>query len=111
MDANRTVEVLEALRSQIPQREQGFVVLLVLQQRTRHLRDEDLSPVAGSANARRAVNRKTVILVARDRSLARVDPHPHARLLPERPLVRSEWPLGEQPRVRMGIHTRGCSPS
>src|SRR5207302_6663549 len=93
VDADGAVEVLEALLSEIPQRERGLVVLLVLQQGTRHLRDEDLSTVAGGADAGGAVNRKTVILVGRDRSLPRMDPHPNTRLLTERPLVGSEGEL------------------
>ena len=71
-------------------------MLLVLEQRVRRLGDEDLTALAGGADARRAMDGEAVVLVGGDRRLTRVDAHADARLHVVRPLVADERALSRQ---------------
>jgi hypothetical protein len=92
VEADRPVEVLEALLAEVPQ-EDVEVFLLVLEERLGRLRDEDLPAVPGRSDPRRAMDGKSrVAAVVRDR-LAGVQAHPDLDLDIVRPRVREERTL------------------
>ena len=77
VDADGTLEVLEALLPEVDEHEAGDVVLLVVEEGIRRLGEADLAAVADAADPRRAVNGEALVLAVRDCGLTRVDAHPH----------------------------------
>jgi hypothetical protein len=117
IETNRAVKVFEPLLAEVA-KEDVQVLLLVLEERLRRLRDEDLAAVTSGAYSRRPMHGEAgVAAVARDR-LARVQAHPHLDLDPVGPGVRKEGELsldggekrvarareGNEERVALGVH-------
>jgi len=92
VQAHGPVEVLEPLLAEVAE-EDVQVLLLVLEQRLRRLRDEHLTTVASGADAGGAVDRQAGIAAVRYNRLAGVDPHPHLHLHPVRPAMRQDRKL------------------
>jgi hypothetical protein len=102
VDANGPLEVLEVLLSEVDEQKRCAFVLLVLEERPRRLREQDLAAGAGRADPRGAVDRDAVVLAVDDPSLARVDAdaHPDGHALG--PLVTGERALhGERGQGRV----------
>ena len=93
VDPHGPLEVLELLLAEVEERQ-----LLVLEQGVGRLGHENLTSLAGGADARRAMDGQAVVLVGGDRCLTRVDAHSDARLHVVRPLVADERLLSRQRR-------------
>jgi hypothetical protein len=74
------VEILQPLLAQVAQLDPRRLLLLVLQQLTRGLRDKHLAAMCRRADPRRPVHGETVVATVARLRLACVDPHPHAHL-------------------------------
>ena len=85
-ELDRPVEVFQPLRAEILRRA-GQLLLLVLEEREGRWRDQDLTAVAGRADAGGAVHRKPQVAVGRERRVTGVDPHPHSDRGPFRPCL------------------------
>ena len=92
VEADGPIEVLEAVLSQVAQRDVE-VLLLVFEQRLSGLGDEDLAAVPRRANAGRAMNCQTGVLAFVSRCLAGVDSHTHLDLHAVGPAVGEERDL------------------
>ena len=94
------------------------VLLLVLEQCLRRLRDEHLPAVAGRADPSGAINRQARVAAAAGDRLARVQAHPHLDLDALGPRMREQSQLtldggqeriarareGDEERVALGVH-------
>ena len=74
MEDDGPVEVLQAVRAEIEEREAVVLGLLVLEERVRGLREQDLAAVAGVADAFRPVDGEPVVPAGGRRCLTCVDP-------------------------------------
>ena len=104
------LDVLQVLLPEVDDRDAFREV--VAEQRASRLGEQDLAAVARRADARRADDVEPEIPLFADRRLARVQAHPHAHLLPSRPLVGRERALGGDrpgdgvPCAREGVEER-----
>ena len=98
------LDVLQVLLPEVDDRDAFGEV--VAEQRASRLGEQDLAAVARRADARRADDVEPEIALFADRRLARVQAHPHAHLLPSRPLVGRERALGGD-RPGDGVPARG----
>ena len=93
------------------------ILLFVLEEGLRRLRDEDLAPIPGRADPSRPMDGEPRVTTARRNRLARVQAHPHLDLHAVRPGVRRDGELaldgrhqcvsrtreGDEERVALGV--------
>src|ERR687886_664305 len=93
VDRHRPVEVLQALRAEVAERDPAEVVLGLLDERVRRRRDEDLPAARDPADPGRPVDGEAHVAIGGDRRLTGVDAHAHADPSTLGPLGRLERPL------------------
>ena len=93
IDTYRAIEVLQLLLSEVDQREGRAVVFLVVEERGCRLREQDLAALARRADPGGPMDRESVVLTVRDRSLTRVDADAHAERHAVGPGVRGQRAL------------------
>ena len=90
VDPHRPVEVLQPLGSEVAHGDLRELVLGVLEQGMRRLREQDLPAVPGRADARRAMDGQAEVAVRVERCLAGVNAHPYSHVDPVGPRVLRE---------------------
>ena len=92
VDADRAIEILQLLLAEVTEVDVE-ILLLVLEEGLRRLRDEDLTSVPGRPDPRRPMDGEPGVATARCSRLARVQAHANLDLHAFRPGVRRDREL------------------